>query len=100
MSKTTDAAASNIILDAEAVSKLTTIARASWYRLIAKGLFPRPVRVPGLRSQRWKTEEVHAWLHGIIEQALLATGRSVRTGKVSGTKRPKGAKTTPAKDRV
>jgi predicted DNA-binding transcriptional regulator AlpA len=69
------------LLDAADVTRITTIARASWYRLLRKGLFPSPVRVPGLRAQRWRVEDVQAWLHGVLVQAVLEQGAHLSRAK-------------------
>lgn len=46
------------------VERLCAISSATIYRYIAKGLFPRPVRI-GRNSVRWRESDVVRWLEAI-----------------------------------
>ncbi len=50
------------------VERIMGMSRASTYRVIYKGEFPRPVRV-GSTAVRWKTSDITAW----IESRPVAT---------------------------
>ena len=50
------------------VEELTGLSRASVYRLISEGEFPRPVRVSAT-GVRWKASDIAAW----IESRPLST---------------------------
>ena len=43
------------------VEELTGLSRASIYRLISEGGFPRPVRVSAT-AVRWKSSDIDAWI--------------------------------------
>ena len=43
------------------VEEFTGLSRASIYRLIAEGEFPRPVRVSAT-GVRWKSSDISAWI--------------------------------------
>ncbi len=43
------------------VEELTGLSRASVYRLISEGEFPRPVRVSAT-AVRWKASDIDAWI--------------------------------------
>lgn len=43
------------------VERITSLSRASIYRLMAEGAFPRPIRVGG-RAVRWRASELADWL--------------------------------------
>jgi prophage regulatory protein len=43
------------------VLSISRLSRASIYRLISLGLFPKPVKL-GLRSNGWRVADVQAWL--------------------------------------
>ena len=43
------------------VEELTGLSRASVYRLISEGEFPRPVRVSAT-GVRWKASDIAAWI--------------------------------------
>ena len=51
------------------VERITGMSRASIYRLMHKGEFPRPVKV-GSTAVRWKESDIADW----IESRPLATG--------------------------
>ncbi len=50
------------------VERITCMSRASIYRLMQKGDFPRPVKV-GSAAVRWKESDIAAW----IESRPVAT---------------------------
>ena len=54
---------SNRLLRRPEVERLTGLSRASIYRLMAHGDFPRPLRV-GVRGVRWRSEDIDRWLAG------------------------------------
>ena len=43
------------------VEEITGLSRASIYRLMDEGKFPRPVRVSAT-AVRWKASDVYAWI--------------------------------------
>ena len=49
------------LIGIDEVMRMTSLSRAHIYDLIAKQLFPRPVRV-GLRTVRWWEHEVLGWM--------------------------------------
>ena len=51
------------------VEEITGLSRASIYRLMDEGKFPRPVRVSAT-AVRWKASDVYAW----IESRPVAEG--------------------------
>ena len=48
-------------LKLEEVLGLVSLSRATVYRMMSRGEFPRPVRV-GRRAARWHSDEVEEWL--------------------------------------
>ncbi len=56
------------LLRCQQVEELTGLSRASIYRLISEGGFPRPVRVSAT-GVRWKASDIAAW----IESRPLST---------------------------
>ena len=53
--------ASNNLLDRKKVQSKTTLSRSSIYDLIAKGEFPKPVKISG-RRVAWLESSVDAWI--------------------------------------
>lgn len=49
------------VLRLKAVKSRTSLSRSTIYRLIAKGLFPKP-RLLGLRSVGWLESEIDIWV--------------------------------------
>ena len=49
------------LLDRHAVEVMTAMSTSTLYDAMARGAFPRPVRI-GKRSVRWKAHEVQAWI--------------------------------------
>ena len=49
------------LLRRQEVEELTGLSRASIYRLISEGGFPRPVRVSAT-AVRWKASDIDAWI--------------------------------------
>ncbi|MCY4528256.1 MAG: AlpA family transcriptional regulator [Chloroflexi bacterium] len=43
------------------VERITGVSRASIYRLMQQGVFPRPVKV-GSTAVRWKESDIAAWI--------------------------------------
>ena len=56
------------------VEELTGLSRASVYRLISEGEFPRPVRVSAT-AVRWKASDIAAWIRSrpLSESELAST---------------------------
>lgn len=50
----------------EAVCLMAGIGRAQMYALIARGEFPKPVKLG--RAARWERGEVQAWMRAKMEQ--------------------------------
>ena len=63
LTPTTPVSPSGGILRRDAVLALTGLSRSGMYDLIAKGLFPQPVRL-GKRRVGWVDSEVYAWIAG------------------------------------
>ena len=42
--------------------------RASFWNMVAKGIFPKPVRLPGGRAVAWPSSQVDEWIANVIEQ--------------------------------
>lgn len=57
----------------------TGLARATIYKYIGEGTFPRPVSL-GDRCVGWVEREVHDWILARIEERDLAESDSVRLG--------------------
>ena len=49
------------LLRRQEVEELTGLSRASIYRLISEGEFPRPVRVSAT-GVRWRSSDISAWI--------------------------------------
>ena len=52
---------SDRLLHRREVEKLTGLSRASIYRLMSEGEFPRPVRVSA-KAVRWKESDITTWI--------------------------------------
>lgn len=52
------------LLRRQQVEELTGLSRASIYRLIADGDFPRPVRVSSA-GVRWRSSDIAAWIQSL-----------------------------------
>lgn len=53
-----------------AVAEITGICRSHAHQLIAKGMFPRQVKlVPGGRASAWKESEIREWVQQRISEA-------------------------------
>jgi predicted DNA-binding transcriptional regulator AlpA len=46
------------------VQAVTTLSRTALWRLRSRGLFPQPLRLPGM-GIRWRRDEVLAWIDSI-----------------------------------
>ena len=51
------------VLRLREVSLLTRLSKATIYRLLNSGGFPRPIRLSA-RAVGWRTEEIDEWLDG------------------------------------
>ncbi|MBO9511686.1 AlpA family phage regulatory protein [Erythrobacter sp. A6_0] len=55
--------ASNRLLDIREVQRLNSLSRASIYRGVAAGTFPKPIQLtPAGRRVAWREADVQAWL--------------------------------------
>jgi prophage regulatory protein len=57
----------NAVLRRDAVERVTGLPRSTLYELMAKGTFPKPIRI-GARSVGWLEDEVSAWVNTRIAQ--------------------------------
>ena len=49
------------LLRVREVCEVTGLSRASVYRFLAGGVFPRPIHI-GERSPRWRSETIESWI--------------------------------------
>ena len=49
-------------LSVKQVARFTGMSVRSVWRLTSAGLFPKPVRVPGIRRTWWRSRDVAEWL--------------------------------------
>ena len=68
------------LLRRQEVEELTGLSRASIYRLISEGEFPRPVRVSAT-GVRWRSSDISAWIQS----------RPLSTSELGSARRPLGA---------
>ena len=52
------------LLRQPAVTEITTLSRSALYELMARGEFPRPLKI-GAQAVAWKQSEVLAWLEAL-----------------------------------
>jgi len=57
----------NTVLLREQVERATGLSRSTLYEMVARGRFPKPIRI-GARSVAWISEEVQAWLEARIAE--------------------------------
>lgn len=50
-----------VLLDVNAVCHVTSLSERTIDKLVAKGQFPAPKQVPGVRAKRWTRTSVEAW---------------------------------------
>ena len=62
-------------LKLEEVLGLVSLSRATLYRMMSRGEFPRPARV-GVRAARWRSDEVEEWLASRPYTAPESPGRA------------------------
>ena len=55
-----------LLTDAQAAA-LAGLSRRTVWSLVSQGLFPAPVKVPGVRMTRWKRSDVQAWVDALEE---------------------------------
>ena len=60
------------LLDVREICARCSISRPSLYRLLQRGRFPRPCFPGGLRTPRWRSDAVAAWIEA--ESAQVAGG--------------------------
>jgi len=61
MQNPTLASPCRILISAKEVCRRTSLSRASLYRLMAQGAFPKPVPLHGVRKA-WVEAEIDAWV--------------------------------------
>ena len=54
---------------------LVSLSRATVYRMMSRGEFPRPVRI-GVRATGWRSDEVEEWLASRPYTAPESPGRA------------------------
>lgn len=54
------------LLPMRAVIELTSLSKATIYRKIADGTFPRPLKI-GKSRVAWRESEIAAWIAGLAE---------------------------------
>ena len=54
------------------VIERTSLRRSTIYDLMEKGLFPRPVKISGARSNAWIAAEIDSYVDGRIAERGLA----------------------------
>jgi excisionase family DNA binding protein len=52
-----------LLLDARQVAEALGVGRATFYRKLAAGCLPRPVRIGGM--PRWRRTEIQAWVEAV-----------------------------------
>lgn len=77
----------DFLLPRKTVEKLSGLSRASIYRLIKIGKFPRPFSI-GTGSVRWKQSDITAWQQSLSTTAcpaapIGAQTRALLNGKVT-----------------
>lgn len=51
------------LIDVSGVTAITSMSKATVYRMMAEGTFPRPAETPA--GTRWKTRDVEKWVEGL-----------------------------------
>ena len=54
------------ILRRREVEQITGLSRASIYRLMSRGKFPKPIELDDVRAVVWVAAEVEAWVDSIL----------------------------------
>lgn len=54
------------------VIELTNLKRSSIYELMAKGEFPRPVKITGARLNTWLADEIAEYIEGRLAEREAA----------------------------
>ncbi|TCG08829.1 hypothetical protein BZM27_09265 [Paraburkholderia steynii] len=67
------------------VVKLTSLHRATIYRLMTARLFPAQKKIPGVRAASWAAVDVEAYLAKQREQGGMSGDESAHTGKKAAT---------------
>jgi len=57
-----------VLLRRRDVEARVALGRTALLKLVAKGTFPRPIRLGGTRTVRWAATEVDAWIAKQINQ--------------------------------
>ncbi len=55
----------SLLLTDQQTAALAGISRRTVWSLVSQGLFPAPVKVPGVRMTRWKRSDVQAWVEAL-----------------------------------
>ena len=83
------------ILRMNELRRLTCLSKATIYRLLKSGAFPRPIRL-GVRAVGWRTEEIDDWLAsreraGSMFDEIPSPSRSARRGRLATPRAVPGA---------
>lgn len=64
---------------------LYPISKSGWWKGVAEGRFPRPVKL-GLRAVGWRASDIYAFLGKVSSQdSKLAEGGKINKGKKHGS---------------
>ena len=78
------------------VERITGMSRASIYRLMQEGAFPRPVKV-GSTAVRWKESDIAAWIESLpVATSDLGSNAACEWPSRHGATRPRGSPPTAA----
>ena len=83
------------ILRMNELRRLTRLSKATIYRLLKSGAFPRPIRL-SVRAVGWRTEEIDDWLAsreraGSMFDEIPSPSRSARRGRLATPRAVPGA---------
>lgn len=79
-----DLATSPLLLSAADARRLLGLGHATWYRLLAEGLLPAAVAVPGLVDPRWRRDDLARWVQGL--KGARPSRRTARRARDHGGK--------------
>ena len=51
-----------LLLSDHQVAAMAGISRRTVWSLVSQGLFPAPVKIPGLRMTRWRRDDIERWV--------------------------------------
>ena len=61
----------DVLIDRRRVEEMTGLSRSTIYNMLAKGTFPKPLRV-GIRAVRWRQSAITSWINQLPETLLLS----------------------------